>query len=342
MTSSHFDVTAHGAVLLGDKIACDGFFYEMPYRVQTHIHDDHMMDFDSSKGTQHILMTEPTKQLLMMELNADLPYRSNLLSIEPGTTQHLDDIQLKVLPNEHMLGCVQVAVTLADGLRVGYSGDFQWPLDSVIEVDALVVDSTYGSPDSVRHYLQEEAEQQFVELVHTRLPYGNVIVKAHRGTLHRALELLDGTLTHPMLGTARLCNEARVYQSFGYSIPELVQMDTDEGREIMKQDTYIRFIGKGDHPPADPWLGTTIILSAYMTPPDDPVLEYSDRAYRVALSNHADFTGTLEYVQATGANYVVTDNSRGGHAVELANALKRELDIDARPSSQRITRSWGT
>ena len=342
MIPSQIDVTAKGAVLLGNEVVCDGFIYDMPYRVQTHIHDDHMMDFDTSKGNQQILMTEPTKQLLIMELNADLPHRSNLRSIEPGTTQPLGDIQLEVLPNEHMLGCVQVAVTLNDGLRVGYSGDFQWPLESVLEVDALVVDSTYGSPDSVRQYSQEEAEGRFVELVHTYLPYGNIIVKAHRGTLHRALELLDGTVTRPMLGSARLCKEVQVYQRFGYSIPELIQMDTEDGRKIIKDETHLRFLGKGDHPPVDPWLGTTITLSAYMTRPDDPVLEYSERSYRVALSNHADFNGTLEYVQATGASYVVTDNSRGGHAVELANELNKKLGVEARPSSQQITRSWGT
>ncbi len=343
MITPHIDVTSKGAVVLGDKVVCDGFVYGIPYRVQTHVHDDHLSDFDSSKGYQRIFMTEPTKQLLIAERNADLPYRANLHSIKPGITQPLDDIYLEVLPNEHILGCVQVAVTLADGLRVGYSGDFQWPLDSVIEVDTLVVDSTYGSPDSVRYYSQEEAEQRFVELVHTGLSYSNVMVKAHRGTLHRALELLDGTRTcPPMLGTARLCKEAQVYRSFGYSIPELVQMDTNKGREIMKEERYIRFVGTGDHHPADPWLGTTVTCSAYMTQPNNPVLEYSERAYRVALSNHADFNGTLEYVRATGASYVVTDNSRHGHAIELANALKTELGINARPSSQLVTHSWGT
>jgi putative mRNA 3-end processing factor len=341
MMTPHVDVTAKGAVLLGDEVVCDGFVYEMPYRVQTHIHDDHMRDFDSSKGYQRILMTEPTRQLLINELNADLKYRSNLCSIPPGTTQHLGNVQLEVLPNEHMLGCVQVAVTLANGMRVGYSGDFQWPLNGVIEVDALVVDSTYGSPGSIRRYSQEEAEQRFVELILTWLPYGHVMVKAHRGTLHRALELLDGTMTWPMLGTTRLCKEAQVYRSFGYSIPDLVPVETDEGKEIMKEDKYVRFIGKGDHPPADPWLGTTITLSAYMVPSDDPVLQYSERAYRVALSNHADFNGTLEYVKATRAHYVVTDNSRGGHGVELANAIRTELGVDARPSSQQVSRSWG-
>ena len=38
-----------------------------------------------------------------------------------------------------------------------------------------------------------------------------------------------------------------------------------------------------------------------MNKTNDPVIEYSERGYSVALSNHADFTGTLDYVAATGA-----------------------------------------
>ena len=37
----------------------------------------------------------------------------------------------------------------------------------------------------------------------------------------------------------------------------------------------------------------------------------------------------------------MTDNSRGGHGVELAMALRRELGIEAQPSENRYTREWG-
>lgn len=56
-------------------------------------------------------------------------------------------------------------------------------------------------------------------------------------------------------------------------------------------------------------MATTITLSAYMSNPVDPILEYTSRSYRVAMSNHADFEGTLEYVKASGAKFVVTDSS---------------------------------
>jgi hypothetical protein len=60
---------------------------------------------------------------------------------------------------------------------------------------------------------------------------------------------------------------------------------------------------------------------------DDPVLEYSDTAYRVALSDHADFEGTLEYISATGAKAVVTDNTRGGNAIALALEIQRPARV---------------
>jgi hypothetical protein len=66
-----------------------------------------------------------------------------------------------------------------------------------------------------------------------------------------------------------------------------------------------------------------------------------DCSFGVALSNHADFDGTLEYIKATKAKYVVTDNVRGGHGVELALEIRRRLSIPARPSSATYSREWG-
>ena len=66
-------------------------------------------------------------------------------------------------------------------------------------------------------------------------------------------------------------------------------------------------------------------------------------SYRLSMSNHADFNGTIEYIKATGASYVVTDNSggRGGKAVDLANYIKYSLGIDSRPSSGKFSPFWG-
>lgn len=335
------DVFRSGTVLLGRRISCDGFHRDYPVRVQTHVHLDHMDSFETSKGTQNILLSDATRRLLVCEFDADLPYRENISALDVGKPTRVDDHEVTLLHSGHMLGSVQVAVQLPDGKRLGYSGDFRWPLDEVIEVDALVIDSTYGSPDRQREYTQEHAEERFLALVLARAIRGPVYIKAHRGTIQRALQVLSGQVDLPILGSRRLCGEVEVYRDHGYAIGGICLTTSEEARMHLRSGKFIRFYGTGDEFPVQITKGSSIHLSAYMARRDDPVMEYSDCSYCVALSNHADFSGTLEYIQATKAKYVVTDNTRGGHAAELAQEITRRLGIEARPSAGEYSREWG-
>lgn len=335
------DVSSSGTVLLGDRISCDGFHRDYPVRVQTHIHSDHMHSFDTSKGMQNILMTEPTRRLLIAEFDADLPFRENILVPEVGVPHQVADQTVSLLRSGHMLGSVQVIVQLPSGERLGYSGDFQWPLDDVIKVNALVVDSTYGSPDKKREYSQDEAEARLLELVHAKLKRGPIYIQAHRGTLQRALQILTGNVDCPLIASPRLCSEVEVYRHFGYAIAPICTANSLEGLALLRESRFIRLYGAGDGRPVEIPSGTTLTLSAFMAKPNDPVLEYSESSYSVALSNHADFAGTIEYIRATGARFVVTDNTRGGHAVELAQAINARLGIPAQPSTAAYSREWG-
>jgi putative mRNA 3-end processing factor len=335
------DVSSSGAVLLGHDVTCDGFHRDFPARVQTHIHVDHMGEFETSKGFQDIFLREPTYRLLISELNADLPYRENIRIVEPGVAVRYRDSTIALTQSGHMLGAAQVLVTLPNGMRLGYSGDFQWPLDNVIQVDALVVDSTYGSPRSRREYSQADVESRLLQLVADCLKRGPVHIKSHRGTIERALQALAGDLSCPIVGSAPFCLEVELYREFGYGIDTVCSIDSEEGRAALAQGRFVRFYGKGDGVPVDVEGGTTIVLSAYMARLDDPVMQFTDRSYSVALSSHADFDGTVEYVRATGAKYVVTDNSRGGHGIELAVALRSLLNVEAVPSSGELTKEWG-
>jgi putative mRNA 3-end processing factor len=343
MNDCRIAVAASGVVTLGTDVTCDGFHRNYGVRVQTHVHLDHMHNFETSKGLQDIYLSDATMQLLIAEFNADLSARINvnLIPLEFGKARAVKSSKVTLLPSQHMLGAVQVAVELADGKRVGYSGDFQWPLDDVMQVDQLVLDSTYGSPRSVRRYSQDEAEEKLLNVAVAKLQNGPLHVKAHRGTLHRGLQVLSEVSACPIVASPRLCAEVEVYRLFGYSIGPVISIKSPEGLAAIKTSRYIRCYGKGDQCPVQLKTGTTITLSAFMSNPDDPVLEYSPRALSVALSNHADFEGTLEYVKATGATYVLTDNSRGGHAVELAQIIRDRMGIAADPSELISSNEWG-
>lgn len=336
MSDPKVDVFANGAVTLGDHVVCDGYLAGRTYRVQTHVHDDHMRDFNTSKGEQDFLLSPGTYDLLVAEKNADLAYRDNFRPVEAGKKQALPDGScVELTPSNHMLGACQVAVTLPCGDRLGYSGDFGWPIEKVIEVEQLVVDSTYGSPRSVRRYAQEDAERRLWEIICGSLRKGAVHIRAHRGTIERVLHLLGQGTGVPVLASDRLLCEVDVYRKHGYVVCDLVSITSEIGREVLRSRAYVRVYSKGDGFPNEPAQGTTVVCSAFMCEEDDPVMQYSERAFRVALSNHADFEETLEYVRATGAKRVVTDNTRN-RGCELALALnERIVGIEARPSSNR-------
>src|SRR3970040_1419748 len=81
MSKHAADVSPSGAIVLGPNVVCDGFVQSAPIRIQTHIHDDHMDGFASSKGFQTILMSEATRELLIAEFDAELAVRSNLRAV---------------------------------------------------------------------------------------------------------------------------------------------------------------------------------------------------------------------------------------------------------------------
>ncbi|MFW6116273.1 MAG: hypothetical protein ACOC6F_00965 [bacterium] len=337
----HVDVSSSGAILLGDHVTCDGFMYGRKVRVQTHVHKDHMSDFETSKGYQKIIMSVPTLDLLIAEQNADIPYRDNVHAAPTGQTVYTSGHQIVLHESGHMLGAVQVAVILPNGLRCGYSGDFAWPLEHVIQVDELVIDSTYGSPDSVRSFGQTEANDIFTNLVVDRVRSGPVLIWAHRGTLQRAITCLDDAMRCPIIVSRDLQRELEVYKQHGYGLTQVVSDDTDEAQLALEQNRYVRLYRTRERRSMDPTGATSIVLSAYLSSMRGPLVAYSSDSFVVGLSDHADYLGTVEYVRATGAKKVLTDNTRGGHAIELALALRQELGIDARPGGSPKTNQWG-
>jgi len=243
-----------------------------------------------------------------------------------------------------MLGAAQASVTLSSGKRVGYSGDFSWPLANPIAVEELVLDCTYGSRESIRRYTQGQADDALLQLVCDGLKSGPVFLKCHRGTVERALSVLEGDVDAPVITNARTIADIEVHRWNGYTIGPVLDIESPGGKAACKSGRYIRIYGRGDRgkPPEIPVCAHNIVLSAMMVPGNaGPLVSYGPRSYRIALSNHADFEGTLQYVVATGASYVLVDNSRHGNAVELAEAIRTDLGIAASASIVVSDLRWG-
>lgn len=340
MNGPQIAISCHGAIKLGNDVTCDGFVDGYKYRVQTHVHSDHMTHFNQSKGFQTIIMTAATRSLLELE-HYDLQIRENVISLPINGTHTDGGLKIELKSSGHMLGAVQVAITTPTGDKLGYSGDFSWPLKDVIKVERLVVDSTYGSPDSIRHFSQEDANLFFRETVTERIKTGPIIIKASRGSLHRALELLNGLAQYPIIASRKKIREAKVFEKYGYCFCPLMELESAEVRKLRNEGPYIELYYIGEQILYDRADITTVNLTASWVHGTDPFLELSDSSYQIAISDHADFNETLEYVRETGAKVVLTDSTRGANASRLSNAIAKKLGIKSQPAKPTYTRAWG-
>jgi putative mRNA 3-end processing factor len=337
-----------GAILLGDVVCCDGFHSESPLRVQTHVHQDHLIDFARSKGFQDIALTPASFELLVALFDADLPYRkgTNILPLEFNQPITRSKHTIELAPTGHMLGCAQVRVTLPDGYRIGYSSDFSWPVpQKVLECDELVVDATYGDPGAVRDYTRDHVNERLLQIVTKKVMDGPVLFFGHRGRIQGAMEFLGSSLRDvPLYASPRHLDFAKVYQQFGHEMRDPLPCDSAEAIDArIKKRRGLFFFALDEFDLAEPREDAySVTLSAYMVPKEDPVLEYAGgRGCRVALTDHADFNGTVEFVRASGARRVLTDASRGGNAVALAAALREILKVDALPLQRSASLAWG-
>lgn len=339
------DVTGSGAVLLGPRVSCDGFHAQRGIRVQSHIHMDHMGSFSTSL-TGDVLMTEPTRLLLQAQFPS-IEFCRQVHSLGFRQTWRKGSVSVELVSSNHMLGAVQTKVTMDDGTRLGYSGDFGWPLDDIIEVDALVVDATYGSPDSKRFYTQQLAQEALCELVTAKLREGPIHLMGDSGPLDRALHVLmmeDVIQGVPVVGTRKHSWSFDVHRRYGIQLPEVLIEGSVEAFKASQSESFVRLWNLHSHQINDGlYAGSIIKLTKFQTL-REPVEQTWGHGFVVGLSNHADFEETMEYVRRTGAQLVITDNVRcntGGRGEILAKMICEELHVEAHCSTNQKSRSWG-
>jgi putative mRNA 3-end processing factor len=337
-------ISHRGAIQLGKLITCDGFLDNDGYRVQTHIHEDHLVDFSTSLGYQKgVILTQPSLELVSSIKNEPaLSYRRNVHIVKGGELRKFDNFKIKLLDSTHMLGSVQVGVYYNNGFNCGYSGDFSWPLDEVIQVDVLVIDSTYGSPDSVRKITQEKVEEYLLDLVIDHYHEAPLIIIAKRGTLERAMHCIRCNIDLPFIVSKKLEKEIEIFNKYGYGIENYFITSSNEGKDILKSKRYIRFFGSGDILPG--FTEDYIIINLKgIFGRLHPIIDHGNKSFTVAYSNHADFNETLNYIKASNAKIVVTDPTRAGfkNANKLAKEIQKKLNIKAYPYEVVKSNYWG-
>jgi putative mRNA 3-end processing factor len=230
---------------------------------------------------------------------------------------------------DHILGTAQVLVEDAEGTRILYTSDFRLPKTPIINADVLVIEATYGNPMQVRPF-ERVVENALVSLVERGLKQGPVYIFGYHGKLQEVMQILhNAQVKAPFIVPEKVFRISKICEKHGMKLGRYLLFSQEEAQSMLKKkDSYIalhhmnsrRYIGKD---------AFRIFVSGWEF--SSPRRQIGDHEHLIALSDHSDFKGLLQYVGESKPKLVITDNYRVGAAKTLAKQIEKRLKIPAKP-----------
>ena len=321
-------VTNRGAVLLGKYVACDAWEDSKPLRVVTHAHADHMTGLQQSLRTcEKVLMTKATKDLIDVLRGPLFLMRGFVETVDYAKTFQFEEDRITFFPTDHILGAAQILVEDVEGTRIVYTGDFRIDETPVLEADVLVIEATYGSPLCKRGF-KKDVKKLLVSLVKNGLKDGPVYVFGYHGKLQEVMQLLyKADLKVPFIVPERVFHVSKVCERHGMRLGRLTLSEEKEGKEILQKKTpCVAFYHMASRS-KEGKNAFRIYVSGWEF--NEPCKEISSKEYVIALSDHSDFDGLMEYVRRSKPRQVITDNYRVGYAKTLARQIRKRFGVSA-------------
>ena len=320
-------VTQRGAVLLGDSVACDAFDESRPLRVVTHAHADHLGGLRTSlKTCEKVLMTKATRDLIKVIEGPDALSGGAVKTLEYGKPIKYGDERVTLVYADHIMGAAQVLVEDSSGARVAYTGDFRLDGTPVLECDTLVVEATYGTPSCKRSF-NVDVRELLVSMVEKQLRDGTVYVFGYHGKLQEVMQILhNADVSVPFVMPERVFNLSKVCERHGMQLGCLTLSTREEAREMLNGNlpcvAFYHMNSRGTI-----GLGASrISVSGWEF--QSACRQIGHKEHVIALSDHSDFDGLIEYVRRSKPERVITDNFRS-NGESLAREINKRLGIRA-------------
>jgi putative mRNA 3-end processing factor len=321
-------ITPRGAVLLGKNVACDAFDESKPLRVVTHAHADHMIGLQQSlRNCEKVLMTKPTKDLIDVMMGPLFLMRGFVETLDYGKTIEYEEERITFFRADHILGAAQVLIEDLEGTRIVYTGDFRIDETPILDADFLVIEATYGSPMCKRSF-EKDVREMLVSLVKKGLNFGPVYIFGYHGKLQEVMEILhEADVKAPFVVPERVFHVSKVCEQHGMHLGRLMLAEQREAKELLERNApCIAFYHMGlrnkvglDH--------FRVCVSGWEF--NAPCREIAKNEYVIALSDHSDFDGLVEYVRSSKPKLAITDSFRVGHAETLAREIQKRFSISA-------------
>jgi len=286
-----------------------------PFAFVSHAHSDHIAPHDE------VIVSERTARLMQ----ARLPGERNEHVVAFGERRTIHGLDLMLLPAGHIFGSAQLFLETRDGSLL-YTGDFKLRPGRSAEpaewrqAETLIMETTYGLP---RYRLPptDEVIGQIVAFCRDTLETGAVpvLLGYSLGKAQEVLCSLAGAGLKPMLhGSVHAMT--RIYEQFGQSFCEYERYKAGEvaGKVLIcpPSANRSRMLEKIRDK-------RVAMISGWAVDPNAVYRYQVDAAF--PLSDHADYTDLLRYVELVQPQRVLTLH---GFAAEFARDL-RERGIEA-------------
>lgn len=285
----------------------------------SHAHSDH---FSAAKSSKAMLASEQTVQLIEAVQN------TALINLYNGNHVHLADAG-------HMLGSKQLYIDNEEEGRITYSGDFQMeksktssPIE-IVDTDSLILDSTYHWP-SLRFDSKREVEVEMQDWVARKLKEGIVLFSAYAmGKAQELIAIFNEIGIKPVV-SKKVSTISRVYTRNGVRLDYASAYDEGSDYESVLKGNFLgvtetRALQELKH----------MLEIAYNKKVFTAVATGFAKIFRFdtdeqfALSDHADFTQSVDYINATNAKKIYTY----GHSADKFAANLAKIGYNARPFS---------
>jgi DNA ligase-1 len=281
----------------------------------SHAHSDHIAPHGE------MILSEKTARLL----HARMPGERKEHVVPFGQKHTVRGVTFTLLPAGHIFGSAQILVE-SESESLLYTGDFklrhgrsaepaQWR-----QADTLIMETTYGLP---RYRLPptEQVVNQIVAFCHETIEEGGVAVLLgySLGKAQEILCSLSGAGLVPMLHGS-VFEMTRIYQQFGQEFCDYVRYRPDDvsGKVLICPPSANRSRMLEKIPRK-----RVAMISGWAMDPNAIYRYQVDAAF--ALSDHADYTDLVRYVELVQPKRVLTLH---GFAAEFASDL-RQRGIEA-------------
>jgi len=310
-------------------------WWPVDYAITTHGHSDHVRF-----GNKNYLCQTLTKPIIKRRISEDLAVET----LNYGEHISRNGVDISFFPAGHIIGSAQVRLEYKGEVCV-VSGDYKVEADGIadpfepVKCHSFVSESTFGLPvykwqkqdvvfNGIKDWVNANIAQQKT----------SVLIAYSLGKAQRLIKNLAGDV--PIYVHNSIANLNEVIINAGVDLPETIRIRPEHTKDELQKGILIvppamrdsRWIKSLNHP-------VTGICSGWMQVRAHRRWQSADAGF--ALSDHADWPGLLDAINATGAEKVYVThgftaafsrylNENGLSSVEVTTKFGQEDDEESK------------